>query len=74
MNNHELARDKLKYWSLIARAQKVNFPVPQHWMKYGNAPTNASEICLVCLEAIADKFTDLFEQDSTFYNRIIKRA
>lgn len=70
MTKSELARDKLKYWSLISRANKVGFNIPSHWMKYGLPPTKPLEIVAVNLDAISDKLTKLFDRDDYFFSKI----
>ena len=70
MTKSELARDKLKYWSLISRARKVGFSIPIHWMKYGEVPIREVEIVSICLDLVSDKLMDCFETDSFFYRRI----
>ena len=68
MTSSELARDKLKYWKLIGRAKKVDFPIPEHWMKYGSPPTNIYEISKVYMETTQD----IFDVDDMFY-KFLKR-
>lgn len=67
MTKLELARDKLKYWKLISRARKVGFKIPNHWMKYGEVPTNQSEIFQVCCDAYLIHIDRLFNRDDLFY-------
>lgn len=69
MTRGELARDKLRLWKLIDRAKKVNFPIPDHWLKYGYPPTDINEY----LNIIIDVTTDIFDKDNVLYNYLRKQ-
>lgn len=70
MTESEIARDKFRLWNLIARAKRVNFPIPDHWLKYGHGPRSSSELVSAGIASISDKIPSLFERDSEFYTRI----
>lgn len=67
MTRQEEARDKLKYWNLIDRANKIGFNIPQHWLKYGYPP-KPMEIFRVCIDTI--DVEEIFNCDSIFYKLI----
>lgn len=47
MNRADLAKDKLRCWSLIGRARKVGFSVPEKWLRYGEPATGIALISTV---------------------------
>lgn len=72
MTRAEEARDKLKYWNLISRAERINFKIPPNWLKYGYPPIKSGIIVEVCLDSISDKLLSLFDRDDIFFNSIKK--
>ena len=73
MTRAEEARDKFKYWALIDRCKKVNFPIPIKWMKYGLPPTSNTKLMSIAILSISDKIRELYDSKNMFYDLLRKK-
>lgn len=73
MTRQQRAADIIRCWGLIERCQRVGFPIPRKWLKYGMP--NKLRLFVLAYEASGgpERVNQILNQPCILWNRLAHR-